>query len=269
MASATLPVPVTIVASEASDDRVRFADADAGFGVEVPSAYAFRYAQSDYTPALSASACRAEDPAMNITLDERCYATVRLEDGRDYVQRDRRKQRYFRAEDATALRNGTGAEIGLVFTDADVNVSSLGVYALNAEGNLRAADTEFERYFELAVDQRYPYAAAPRPALVVRPRVLAVLNRTTGQPLANQSYLALDTFPLSNADPRRSLQFFVLALEDGGEANNATQRALAQLNFEVAAANLNTPVAAELVLGRHRLAADAPLMLVANGVIVI
>ena len=265
VASATLPVPVTIVQSDASD-RVRFADADDGFGMEVPSAYEFKYAQSDYTPPLSASACRAEDPAVNITIDERCYTTVRLEDGRDYVQRDRRAQRYFGAEDA-ALRNGTGAEIGLVFTKREVNVSALGIYTLNAEGNLRAADTEFEQYFELAVDQHYQYAAEPRPALVVRQRELAVLNRTTGQPLANQSYLALDTLPLSEAEPQRSMQFLVIVMEDGGDANNATQRAIAQLNFLVEAANLNVPVVvADLVLGNHRLSPEAPLMLVENGV---
>ena len=266
VAPATLPVPVAIVASDASDDLVRFADAEASFGVKVPSAYAFRYTQSDYGPVLSASVCGGADRSVNITIDERCYATVRLADGRDYVQRDRRAQRYFGSADA-ALRNGTGAEIGLVFTDAEVNVSSLGIYALNAKGHLRVADAEFKRYFELVVDQRYVAdGAGPRPALVVRPRALTVLNRTTGQPLANQSYLALDTLPLNNADPRRSLQFFVLAMEDGGDANNATQRAIAQLNFEVVAANLNTPVAAELVLGRHRLTPGTPLLLVENGV---
>ena len=259
---ATVAVLVNILPADASD-RVRFADAVNGFEVEVPSAYEFEYTQSDYGPVLSASVCSDADPAVNISIDGRCYATVRLEDGRDYVQRVRADQTYFGRTDA-ALRNGTGAEIGLAFTDTEVNVSALGIYALDAEGSLRAADTEFEQFFELVVDQRY--GTASRPALVVRPRELAVLNRTTGQPLANQSYLALDTLTLSSAVPQHSLQFFILAGEANGDVTNATQRAIAQLNFQVAAANLNAPVEAALVLGNHRLAPDAPLMLVENGV---
>ena len=233
VAPAALPVEVAILSPEASD-RVRFADADDGFGMEVPSAYTFEYTQSDYAPALSGSVCDGADPAVNITIDGNCYATVRLEDGRDYVQRDRAGQGYFGDADE-ALRNGTGAEIGLVFTNAEVNVSALGIYTLNAEGNLRVADAEFAQFFEIEAVARYLADGAVRPALVVRPRELAVLDRTTGQPLADQSYLALDTLPLSSAVARRNLQFFVVAVEDGGDANNARQRAIAQLNFEIRA----------------------------------
>ena len=237
--SAMLPVPVAILPADAPD-RVRFADAR-GFGIEVPSAYTFTYTQSDYAPALSGSVCDGADPAANISIDGNCYAAVRLEDGGYYVRRDRRTQRYFGPADA-ALRNGTSAEIGLVFTEAEVNISALGIYALDGRGSLRAADTEFNRYFELAVDQHYAGPEGPRPALVVRPRELAVFNSTT-----NQSYLALDTLPLNRAVPRRSLPpFFVVAVEEGGDVTNATQRAIAQLNFQVEAANLNVPATVDI-----------------------
>ena len=208
VAPAALPVEVAILSPDASD-RVRFADAR-GFGMEVPSAYTFEYTQSDYAPALSGSVCDGADPAVNITIDGSCYATVRLEDGRDYVRRDRAGQGYFGDADE-ALRNGTGAEIGLVFTNAEVNVSALGIYALDREGNLRVADAEFEQFFEIEAVARYLADGAARPALVIRPRELAVLNRTTNQPLADQSYLALDTLALSPVAPPRNLQFFVVA----------------------------------------------------------
>ena len=265
VAPVAVPVPVRILPPTTAD-RVQFADAGDGFGTEEPAAYLFRYTQSAYAAELGASVCSAEDRVANISIDERCYATVLVADGNrrvNYVQRDRSEQAYFGGPDA-ALRNGTGGEIGLVLTAREVNISTLGFYALDEAGNLRAALNEFERYFEWEVDQAY--GADSRPALVVRQKEFAVLNRTTNQPLANRSYAALDTLPLSGADPRRTLRYFVLALEDGGDARNATQRAIAQVSFVVEATNLNQPAVVNVTLGGHRLLPNQAFTLVENGV---
>ena len=265
VAPVAVPVPVRILLPRTAD-RVQFADAGDGFGTEEPAAYLFRYTQSAYAAELGAAVCSAEDNVANISIDERCYATVLVADGNrrvNYVQRDRSEQVYFGGPDA-ALRNGTGGEIGLVFTDREVNVTTLGFYVLDEAGNLRAALNEFEQYFEWEVEQAY--GADSRPAVVIRQKEFAVLNRTTNQPLANRSYAALDTLPLSGADPRRTLRYFVLALEDGGDARNATQRAIAQMNFLVEATNLNQPAVVNVTLGGHRLLPNQAFTLVENGV---
>ena len=270
VAPVSVSVPVAIERPRADADRVQFADAaaNANFEAEVPAAYLFHYTQSAYAAELGASVCSAEDNVVNISIDERCYATVLVADGNrrvNYVQRDRSEQAYFGEPDA-ALRNGTGGEIGLVLTAREVNISTLGFYALDEAGNLRAALNEFEQYFEWEVEQAY--GADSRPALVVRQREFAVLNRTNNQPLANRSYAALDTLPLSGADPRRTLRYFVVAVEESGDARNATQRAIAQMNFVVEATNLNQPAeVVNVTLGGHPLSPDpaTPFELVENG----
>ena len=266
VAPVLVSAPVRILPPRTAD-RVQFADAGDGFGTEEPAAYLFRYTQSAYAAELGASVCSAEDRVANISIDERCYATVLVagDAGRvNYARRDRSEQMYFGGPDA-ALRNGTGGEIGLALTNSAVNVSLFTIYALDEQGDLRAARNAFERYFEWEVDQAY--GADSRPALVVRQREFAVLNRTTNQPLANQSYAALDTLPLSGADPRQTLRYFVVALEDGGNARNATQRAIAQVNFLVEATNLNQRAeVVNLTLGDHSLSPATPFELVENGV---
>ena len=208
-------------------------------GPRVPAAYNFAYQQSPYVAPLRAGACAAEARARNITIAGQCYPTVWVEDaaGRAfYVARDASAQEHFVPDQATR-RAAANQEIGLIFTDVPgVNINlaeDVLIYGLDGEGNLQDARAAFETYFTLTVNNSYAQDGAARPALALRHRNYAVLNRTSGAPFANRPYAALDTLPLSGADPQRTLRYFLVAVDGAGNANNASHRAIAQVNVVV------------------------------------
>ena len=210
-------------------------------GARVPAAYNFAYQQSPYVAPLRAGACAAEARARNITIAGQCYPTVWVEDaaGRAfYVARDASAQEHFVPDQATR-RAAANQEIGLIFTDVPgVNINlaeDVLIYGLDGEGNLQDARAAFETYFTLTVNNSYAQDGAARPALALRHRNYAVLNRTSGAPFANPArpYAALDTLPLSGADPQRTLRYFLVAVDGAGNANNASHRAIAQVNVVV------------------------------------
>ena len=266
VAATNVSVPVTLAPAApvglAFGDAADAADARAP---RVPAAYDFVYQQSAYAAALTSRACAAEDRTRNITLDEQCYATVWVEDeaGRrdDYVARDARRQTHFGADaNAAADRADGNRTLGIIFTDVlgrNLSIAEpVSIYELDADGNLRAARADFETYFTLTVNNSYQPAGAsvPRPALLLRQKEYPVLNRTTREPIVNQTYAALDTLAIDANAGSQVLRYFIGAVDGAANAANASHRALAQLNIEVASVARRQARVEELeLLGRYDL----------------
>ena len=266
---AALAVPVNILPTRPAG--LAFGSADAA-GPRVPAAYNFAYQQSPYVAALGAGACVAESGAYNITIAGQCYPTVWVEDavGRaSYVARDASAQEHF-VPDRAPRRAANNQEIGIIFADVpDTNITlseDVLIYGLDGEGNLQDARAAFETYFTLTVNNSYARDGAARPALALRHRNYAVLNRTSGAPLANETYAALDTVPLAGLARERTLSYFLVAVDGTGNANNASHRAIAQVNVAVTAVGNAPAEVRELRLAdTYDLGADTATRIAENG----
>ena len=261
---ASMDVGTLPVAVEPTDsDEIIFGDA-LGNNLRTPAAYTFEYTQSDYAEVVAGvSSCPGGDDAganlnETINIDGNCYPTVAVDmpggERRYVVERDRSNQRYYGlSEDLNAVLNtdDPSGSFGVILTDADVNVSDLGVYQLNADGVLEEAADAFDNYFTLVANNSYAVSADgsdARPALVISQNVLAELNSSSLP--SGEDYLSLDTLNLNIEDQTRTLTYFVVAGAAGTDGNNASRRAIAQINFEVTAAGLNEPAfLSELTIG--------------------
>ena len=189
---------------------------DAGrAAAQIPAVYTFEYTQSDYAEIADVATCDGSGTAgANLTeIDGNCYPTIAIDmpDGerRDVVERDRTNQRYYAAsEDLAAVLSADvpSRSVGVILTDAALNVSDLGVYRLNADGVLEDAGDFFDNYFTLVANNSYAVnaGAAGRPALVISQNVLAELN-SSALP-SGEEYLSLDTLELNTADPMRDIE---------------------------------------------------------------
>ena len=269
VADAVFTAPVDILPTRPAG--LAFGSANAT-GPRVPAAYNFAYQQSPYVAQLGEGACAAESGADNITIAGQCYPTVWVEDaaGRaSYVARDASAQEHFGPDRATR-RAAANQEIGIIFTDvpgANITLSEdVLIYGLDGEGNLQDARAAFETYFTLTVNNSYARDGAARPALALRHRSYAVLNRTSGAPLANQTYAALDTVPLAGLARERTLSYFLVAVDGVDNANNASHRAIAQVNVAVTAVGNAPAEVRELRLAdTYDLSADTATRIAENG----
>ncbi len=237
-------LPVTVDPTD--PDEIIFGDAR-NTDPRTPAVYTFEYTQSNYAEVVAGvTSCDGRDAVAanlteNIAIDGNCYPTIEIEasgeDRRYVVERDRSNQSYYEGSDdlAAVLRaDETPGSFGVILTDADVNVSNLGVYQLNATGVLEDAADAFGKYFTLVANNSYAVNASgsdARPALVISQNVLAELN-SSALPSGDE-YLSLDTLDLNMENQMRTLSYFVVAGAEGTDGNNASRRAIAQINFEV------------------------------------
>ena len=256
VASVQLPVPVDVVPPMPVGLAFGRADAADRAVPRVPAAYTVAYRQSAYVQPVAARACTAGSD-QHIMLEAECYPTELVADAsgqrRAHIARDLSRQMHFGAARAT-LRNLDNQELGLSFTDiSGVNFSiaeeDVQIYVLNAEGALQDGRASFDRFFTIRVNNSEVVGGRPQPVLWVQHKQYEVFNRTTGQRLVNRSYPALDTLAFQPGQANQVLTYFVLAV-DGGQATNASRRALAQLNIDVASVAARQARVAELqVLG--------------------
>ena len=256
VAAAEVAVPVDVVPPVPVGLAFGRADAADRAVPRVPAAYTVAYRQSAYVQPVAARACTAGSD-QHIMLATECYPTELVADAsgqrRAHIARDLSRQMHFGAARAT-LRNLDNQELGLSFTDiSGVNFSiaaeDVQIYVLNAEGALQDGRASFDRFFTFRVNNSEVVGGRPQPVLWVQHKQYEVFNRTTGQPLVNRSYPALDTLAFQPGQANQILTYFVLAV-DGGQANNASRRALAQLNIDVASVAARQARVAELqVLG--------------------
>ena len=242
-------VPVAILPTNPEGWRFADANADDTAAPFVPAAYNFRYTQTNYAD--GGVPCLVGNQTY-VRIDEQCYATVQVREDAEgdsvlYAARDRANQQELVAPDTV---NASDSGFGVLVTN-DINVRGLDlaaitIYSLDDQGNLQAAGDDFGTYFNYTVNTNY--GAANRTALVIRQRMHAVLY-ANGSVNPNARYAALDTLPLDSAEgnQNRVLKYFFVA-EDG--ENNASRRAIAQVNFDVRTAGLNEQViVTELRLG--------------------
>ena len=263
----TVPAEVVVFGDRSADT-----DTDAGTdAARTPAAYTFKYRQSAYVVQESAGfvagticanrdATGEQDLSRNTTIEDSCYPTIEIaapagepRSGRLFVPaRDMTNQRYYiGSADLAAVLSADARSLGVIFTDAGVNIENLGIYRLNAAGVLEEAGDAFNDYFELRVNGTYPNPTptgdvnSTRPALEILQKTYAELNRTARDKIQLKEngvqYPALDLLPLTLAEPSRTLSYFVVAGADADAATNASRRAIAQINFEVNGAFLNAP----------------------------
>ena len=213
----------------------RFADArdDAR---QVPAAYNFNYTQTNYAD--GGAPCMAGNQT-HARIDGRCYATVPVREDAEgdsvlYVARDVANQQELVAPDTV---NASDGGFGVLVTN-DVNVRGLDpaaitIYSLDDQGNLQAAGDDFGTYFNYTVNTNY--GANNRTALVLRQKMHEVLY-ANGSVNPTARYAALDTLLLDSANQDEDLNYFFVV---GDGAENASRRAIAQVNFNVQTAGLN------------------------------
>ena len=232
----TVEVPVAVIAPRPEGWRFADANADDTAAPFVPAAYNFRYTQTNYAdggaPCLFGNQTHAR-------IEGRCYATVPVREDAEgdsvlYVARDVANQQELVAPDTV---NASDGGFGVLVTN-DINVRGLDpaaitIYSLDDQGNLQAAGDDFATYFNYTVDTSY--GANNGIALVIRQRMHAVLD-TNGSVNPNASYAALDTLPLDRANQEEDLNYFFVV---GDDEDNASRRAIAQVNFNVQTAGLN------------------------------
>ncbi len=268
---------LTVTVDPTDPDEIIFGDAR-NTDPRTPAVYTFEYTQSNYAEVVAGvTSCDGRDAvAANLTeriaIDGNCYSTIQIEtaDGerRYVVERDTTNQRYYTGDGPNAVLSAveTPGSFGVIFTDAIMNVSNLGVYQVNADGVLEEAADAFGKYFTLVANNSYSVnsdGSAARPALVISQNVLAELN-SSGLP-SGEEYLSLDTLDLNMENQMRTLSYFVVAGAEGTDGNNASRRAIAQVNFEVTVAGLNEPAfLSELTIGGVSFSNDSVTTISAN-----
>ena len=228
-------VPVAILPT--NPEGWRFADVRDDTR-QVPAAYNFGYTQTNYAD--GGAPCVAGNQTY-VRIDEQCYATVPVREDAEgdpvfYAARDVANQQELVAPDTV---NASDGGFGVLVTN-DINVRGLApaaitIYSLDDQGNLQAAEDDFGIYFTYTVNTSY--GSNNRTALVLRQRMHAVLY-ANGSVNPAARYAALDTLLLDSANQEEDLNYFFVV---GDDEDNASRRAIAQVNFNVQTAELNEP----------------------------
>ena len=240
--AATVEVPVEVIAPQ--PEGWRFADARNN-ARQVPAAYNFDYTQTNYAD--GGAPCMAGNQT-HARIDELCYATVQVREDAEgvtltSVARDRAAPQAFSIPDTVNPVDDNTFGILLTNVTSDLTENDITIYTLDAAGNLAAA-SNFATYFNYTLRNASEVDDAME--LVIGQKMYQVLG-ADGNVNPNARYAALDTLQLDRADPRDELNYFVVA-EDG--ENNASRRAIAQVNFDVQVPGLNEPAfVSNLTLG--------------------